>query len=312
MTDPMPRSDGTPETALQALIAAVLRVSLKMTLLRAFRAGLPVAEQRRRLALVSRLTLVPRDVEFRRAERGGVAGEFVTPRDGVPAERAILYLHGGGYCTGSPATHRAITGRLAKLCRASVFAADYRLAPEHPFPAALDDAVAAYRGLLDEAPARPITVAGDSAGGGLSVAAALRLREAGLPRPASLVLLSPWVDLELDHLGPPPSGEVMITRPWIGECARFYLADHDARDPCASPVNADLMGLPPTLVQVGLDEVLLEDARRMVRALREAAVPVTGQEFPRRWHVFQANAGLLADANRALAQVGDFVRAIDR
>jgi len=310
MADTTHRREPAPEPVFERLTAAILRAALQATLLRAFRAGLPVERQRRRLARVTRLTLAPRAAEFRRADCGGVPGEFVCRRGAAAGDRAILYLHGGGYCVGSPATHRAITGRLALLSEATVFAADYRLAPEHPFPAAIEDAVAAYRGLLAEGwQAAAITVAGDSAGGGLAVATSLRLRELGLPLPASLVLFSPWADLELGRLGTPPPGEPMITVPWIRECAGFYLARRDARDPLASPLYAELSGLPPTLVQVGQDELLLSDARRLAQALREAGVAVTCQEFPRRWHVFQANAGLLADADRALALVRDFVRA---
>jgi len=189
-----------------------------------------------------------------------------------------------------------------------VFAADYRLAPDHPFPAAVDDAAAAYRGLLDEGFEPGATViAGDSAGGGLAVATALRLRELGLPQPAALVLFSPWVDLGLLTLGPSPPGEVVITKGWLRACANHYLAGHPADDPLASPIGADLRGLPPTLIQVGEAELLLSDARRLDAALSAAGVAVELQEFPRRWHVFQQNAGVLADADRALDAVAAFV-----
>jgi monoterpene epsilon-lactone hydrolase len=297
---------GTPG---QRAVAGVLRTVLRLTLSRTFRAALPVAQQRRRLALVTRLTLPPRGVEYRATECGGIPGESVTSRGAAPTGRAMLYLHGGGYCLGSPATHRVITGRLASQCEARVFAADYRLAPEYPFPAAVDDAVAAYRGLLAEgyAPAG-LTIAGDSAGGGLAVAAALRLRELGVPLPGALVLFSPWVDLTLSALTPPPSADIMITKPWIEECARFYLAGRPADEPLASPIAADLHGLPRTLIQVGTDELLLSDSRRLHASLVEAGVAATLQEYSRRWHVFQVNAGLLADASRALAGAADFIR----
>jgi acetyl esterase/lipase len=191
-----------------------------------------------------------------------------------------------------------------------VFVPDYRLAPEHAFPAAVDDAVASFRGLLDQGVApHDVVIAGDSAGGGLSLAAALRLRELALPLPRAVVLFSPWVDLSLDQLPSPPSGEVMLTRPWITQCARAYVARADARHPLISPVNADLAGLPPTLIQVGTDEILLGDSRRLRERLRSAGVAVSYEEYPRRWHVFQANAGVLADADRALDAVARFIRA---
>ncbi len=259
---------------------------------------------------MTRLMRTPPGVEIRSAVCGTIPCESLAVRGAEPAGRAVLYLHGGGYCQGSPATHRNITAHLALRSAARVVAADYRLAPERPFPAAVEDAVAAYRGLLAEGFTPGATViAGDSAGGGLAVAAAVSLREAGFPQPAALVLFSPWVDLTLGALGPPPPGEFMITKPWLEECARFYLAGHPATDPLASPVAADLQGLPPILIQVGTDELLLTDSRRLHAALTVAGVEATLQEFAHRWHVFQLNAGLLADANRALATAGAFVRA---
>ncbi len=301
------------ESIAQRFIAAILRATLKWTLLPAFRAGRPIDEQRKRIALVTKLTLPPRGVTFATAECGGVAGEWAVAKGVGLTERALLYLHGGAYCVGSPRTHRAITGRLALRADARVFAADYRLAPEHPFPAAVDDAVAAYRGLLaaGHLPGR-IVIAGDSAGGGLAVATALRLREFGAPLPGALVLFSPWVDLRETLRLRPPAGDVMIAEPWLRECARFYLAGRDAADPLASPIAADLRGFPRTLIQVGSDEILLEDSRRLHAALAAAGVPVALEEYPRRWHVFQINAGVLSDANRALARAGRYARGDDR
>ncbi|MGB7738490.1 MAG: alpha/beta hydrolase [Steroidobacteraceae bacterium] len=296
------------ESRLERLVAAVLRTVLRATLLPTFRAGRPVAEQRRRLALVTRLTLPARGVDFTAATRGGVPGEFAQTRGLATTRGEVLYLHGGAYCVGSPATHRAISSHLARRTSARVFVADYRLAPEHPFPAAVDDAVAAYRALLrDGGSPQRIAIIGDSAGGGLALATALRLRELGEPLPAALVLFSPWVDLGTPDRGVEPAGETMLSRAWTAECARLYLGGRDSNDPLASPINGDLRGLPPMLVQVGQDELLLPDARRLQSALAAAGVPVELQEYPRRWHVFQVNAGVLADADRALAVVARFL-----
>lgn len=298
----------TGESRAQRLTAGVIRGVIRVMVRPILRADIPVEQQRRRLNRIGRITAAPRGVEYRTDECGGVHGESVSPSGPSSRGRAVLYLHGGGYCVGAPATYRVMTGNLARRCTARVFAADYRLAPEHPFPAAVDDALAAYRGLLDEGgdPAATV-IAGDSAGGGLAVAAALRLRELALPLPAALVLFSPWADLGLAALEPPPPGEIMITKAWLGACAAHYLAGHPADDPLASPVNADLRGLPPTLIQVGGDELLLTDARRLGVALRAAGVTVVAQEYPRRWHVFQQHAGILADAGRALDAVTAFV-----
>jgi acetyl esterase/lipase len=292
---------------MERVVAGVLRKVLAAALLPTFRAQRPIESQRRRLEKISALTLAPR-ARYTPAEYGGVRGESVTARTSGEPDRAILYLHGGAFCVGSPRTHRAITGTLARLTGAQVFAADYRLAPEHPFPAALDDALAAYRGLLERGyAAQRVALVGDSAGGGLALSSAIRLRELGAPLPAALVAFSPWVDLgaERDVV---PHGEVMISPPWVAECARLYLAGRDVHDPLASPIYADVRGLPPTLLQVGTDEVLLSDSQRMRDALQAAGVTVGYQEYPRRWHVFQANAGMLADADRALAAVAGFLR----
>ncbi|MEY2919888.1 MAG: hypothetical protein RL261_1193 [Pseudomonadota bacterium] len=297
------------ESSFERLVAAVLRAALRATLLPTFRSGRPIPEQRRRLALVTRLTLPARGVDFTAATCGGVPGEFVQTRGLAAAQGTVLYLHGGAYCVGSPATHRAITSHIARRTAARIFVADYRLAPEHPFPAAVDDAVAAYRALLgDGGSPRRIAIIGDSAGGGLAVATALRLRELGEPLPAALVLFSPWVDLGSPDRGVAPAGEAMLSDAWTAECARLYLGGRHSGDPLASPINGDLRGLPPTLVQVGQDELLLSDSRRLHSALAAAGVPVELQEYPRRWHVFQVNAGVLADANRALDAVAGFLR----
>ena len=301
-------NDVAHESPGQRLVAGATRGMTWVISRSILRAGVPVARQRRWLTRIGRITRAPRGVDYRDCTIGGVAGESAIASGATPPERAVLYLHGGGYCVGAPAASRVITGNLALRCAARVFAAGYRLAPEHPMPAAVDDAVAAYRGLLDEGhePAATV-VAGDSAGGGLAVATALRLRELGLPQPAALVLFSPWGDLRLSALGTPPKGEVVITRAWLEACAAHYLAGHSADDPLASPIGADLRDLPPTLIQVGKDELLLSDARRLTAALMAAGVAVDLQEYPRRWHVFQQNAGVLTDADRALDAAATFV-----
>lgn len=293
----------------ERLVAAVLRAVLRATLRPTFRAGRPIPEQRRRLELITRLTLPARDVDYSAASCAGVPGEVVRTRGVAPGSGVILYLHGGAYCVGSHGTHRSVTSHLARRSGASIFVADYRLAPEHPCPAAVDDAIEAYRGLREQgwSPGQ-IAFVGDSAGGGLALATALRLRELGEPLPAALVLFSPWVDLGNPDRGQPPRGEIMISLPWVQECARLYLAGRDARDPLASPIHGDMRGLPPTMIQVGQDEILLQDSRRLHAALVAANVPAQLAEYPRRWHVFQANAGVLADADRALQLAAGFLR----
>lgn len=288
--------------------AAVTRRMTRFTLGWALQAGLPVARQRSRFTRIAHLSPAPRDVAYRPGvTHGGVPGESVSPPRATRSGRTVLYLHGGGYCVGSSATYRVITGNIARRCAAEVFAADYRLAPEHPFPAAVDDAVAAYRGLLDNGVAPgALVIAGDSAGGGLAIATSVRLRELGLPQPAALVLFSPWPDVSMAGLGPVPSGDV-VSRTFIDDCAAHYLAGHAADEPLASPVGADLRGLPATLIQAGGDELLLPQIRRLHAALLKAGVAAELEEYPHRWHVFQQTAGFLADAGRALDAAAVFV-----
>lgn len=298
----------TADSGAQRLLAGVLRAATRFMARRTFRAGLPIELHRRRVQQATRLTFAPGGTRFVPATCGGIPGEWVCARGHGQAPLVILYLHGGGYVSGSPATHRAITGHLAARCDARVFAADYRLAPEHPFPAALDDALAAYRGLLAEGTdPDDIVIAGDSAGGGLTVATALRLRELALPLPRALVVFSPWTDLGLGHLRL-EADEVLLTLPWLHEGARAYLGTRDAGHPLVSPVLAQLEGLPQTLIQVGTDEILLEDSRRLYERLAAAGVVTCLEEYPRRWHVFHLFAGILADADRALDSVARFTR----
>lgn len=227
------------------------------------------------------------------------------------AERGrLLYLHGGGYVIGSPDTHTGLAGELAARTGLRATSVDYRLAPEHPFPAAVDDGLAAYRDLLAAgADPREIVVAGDSAGGGLSIATLLAAREAGLPQPAAVVVFSPWADLTL-------SGESMRTKedadPIFSEAdvrayADLYIGSGDRSHPLASPVFADLAGLPPMLVQVGADEVLLDDAVRLAARAGAAGVEATLEIGPGLPHVYQTEYGRLDEADAALDRAARFL-----
>ncbi|MEO1901508.1 MAG: alpha/beta hydrolase, partial [Alcanivorax sp.] len=206
-----------------------------------------------------------------------------------------------------PVTHRALTSHLAKLADASVAVADYRLAPEHPFPAALDDAHRAYLALLEKghAPER-LAVAGDSAGGGLTLALLQRLRDEGQPLPACALMFSPWVDLTLAETPPTVPGEAMLNRQWLAFAAEAYAGDQ--RDSAgASPLLGNLDGLPPLLIQTGSDEILANDSERLAEALDGADCDARYQRYPGRWHVFQLHAGMLHDADLALAECRDFL-----
>lgn len=274
-----------------------------------FHPRVPVAFQRRWVGAISGLNPTPR----------GIARTAVT-MDGVPAERldcrgggdiSILYLHGGAYVLGAPRTHRSITGTLAREAGATVFAPRYRLAPEHPCPAAVEDAVAAYRWLLDAGyPANRIVLAGDSAGGGLAVATALALREEGVPLPAALALISPWVDLTLagDSMRERADVEPMLREDDLALAAGLYAGGRGVEDVLCSPLFADLAGLPPMFVQVGGDEILYSDAERLVERAQLAGVAADLRVFDGLWHDFHLHAGVLPEADAALAELAAQLR----
>ena len=236
--------------------------------------------------------------------------------DGVAADRiqhasasghgAVLYLHGGGYVIGSPRAQRVIAAYLARDSGATIYALDYPLAPEHPFPDALDAARRAYEWLLGRGadPAR-LALAGDSAGGGLALATALAVRDTGQPLPAALALLSPWLDLTLsgESLAAMGGADAILTRDWLAECARLYLDGREPEDPACSPLFAELAGLPPILVQVGTREVLLSDGERLAARARDASVDVRLSRFDGLGHGFQIPAGTLRASDEAIAEV---------
>ncbi len=250
-------------------------------------------------------------VSVSQVKLGGVPTEKLRPGTAASAAGAVLYFHGGAYVVGSPVSHRLLTSCLAQASGMTVFAADYRLAPEHPFPAAVEDAVAAYRALLSEG-YRPenIVIGGDSAGGGLTLAAAVSLRDAKLPQPAALVLLSPWADLTLS--GPTMKSKAkvdpMLTEKWLRKMADTYLHGKPAKSPTASPLFANLTGLPPMLIQVGSDEVLLSDSERLAENARAAGVKVDYHLYEDLWHVFQASQKQVPEADEALAEIVGFIR----
>lgn len=240
---------------------------------------------------------------------GAIRGEWIRPPSPKPG--AILYLHGGGYVACSPSTHRPITAALARLTGISVFACDYRLAPEHRFPAALDDTYGAYQWLLRRG-IRPDTMAigGDSAGGGLTLSTLVRIRDAGLPVPAAAICFSPWTDM---------TGSGESARGNDGRCAMFrpenlaqfssaYLNGVSPAHPEASPLFADLHGLPPLLLQVGSTELLLDDARRVHRKIGEAGGESRLEEYDDLFHCWQLLDGIVPEAHTALMQAAAFVR----
>lgn len=251
----------------------------------------------------------PRAVRISPAQISGVPGEWLeAPNSG---DRILLYLHGGGYFGCSAETHRPITAWFA-LHGFRVFAPNYRLAPENPFPAAVDDAAAVYRGLLaeDHSPQQTV-VAGDSAGGGLAVSLMLVLRSAGTPLPAASALFSPWTDLVAtgDSIRTNAARCAMFNGPDVGPSARYYLGNGDPRNPLASPLYADLTGLPPILIHVGADEVLRDDSTRLAEKARAAGVPVELKIWPVVPHAWQLAPHWVPEARQSLQETATFLRA---
>lgn len=243
-------------------------------------------------------------------ELGGVPAEKIAPSNAV-ADRTIFYLHGGGYCVGGCASHRTLASRMAEQAQATAFVVDYRLAPEHPFPAAHDDALAAWRAMLalGRDPARTI-IGGDSAGGGLSVACAVAARDAGLPLPAGLHLISPWANLTNASPAYQAKAETdfIITQQGIDEFAANYLGDGDRRHPKASPLFADLAGLPPMLIQVGSEEVLMSDSVQLAERAGFARVDVTLRIWPDMVHIWPFFA-MLGASGKAIAESTAWIKA---
>jgi epsilon-lactone hydrolase len=243
---------------------------------------------------------------------GAVGGEWVCALGVNPArDKVLIHLHGGGYTAGSAEAYRGLAARLSAACVRPVLAVDYRLAPEHPFPAALDDCVAAYRWLVRNVGVAPadIVIAGDSAGGNFMVATMLRLRSAGEGLPAAAVGLSAQFDMSLsgDSVTSRAHRDPMISPESIRNCAAAYVGSADPRDPLVSPLFADLRGLPPLLLQVGSEEMLRDDNVRMAARAKEAGVSATLEEWPGMIHVWHMFSDRLPDAREALKRIGAFV-----
>jgi acetyl esterase/lipase len=247
------------------------------------------------------------DVLASEVDAGGVPADWVTV-DGSEANRVILYFHGGGYTMGSRNSHRALAGRIARAARARVLLPDYRLAPEHPFPAAVEDATTCWRWLVSEGHAPDqMAIAGDSSGGGLTLATLLALKAAGDPLPACAVGLSPWTDLE----GKGPTAEPgavddpMLTPEGVRSSGRQYAADN-LHNPLASPLYGDLKNLPPLLLQVGTREILLSDSTRFAEKAQAAGVEVTLEiedGLIHVWHMFPD----IPEAQSAIERIGAFI-----
>src|SRR5580698_140098 len=254
---------------------------------------------------------VARDVKCEAVSAGDVPAEWIVPPNAAN-DRVILYLHGGGYVMGSINTHRAMIARIARASEAKALALNYRMAPEDPFPTAVDDATAAYRWLLAQGykPGK-IVISGDSAGGGLTLATLLALRDAGTPLPAAAVTISPWAALEGTgaSVATRAAADPMVDKAGLLRMAQMYAGESERKNPLISPIYADYKGLPPMLIQVGDAEILLDDSTRVAERARAAGIKVELEAWPEMFHVWHVFAKILPEGQQAIDRIGEYVRA---
>ena len=269
-----------------------------------------VEEYREGFERLSARVGVGANTTIKEVDANGVPGELVTA-DRSSDEAVTLYLHGGGYVIGSPLTHRELARRLSVETGGSILVIDYRLAPENPFPAAVEDSVSAYSWLLDRGlEPSSLSIAGDSAGGGLAVATLVSLKDQGIPLPSCGVTLSPWVDMEVigESMSTRADVDPMIQRDGLITMAQTYLNGADPRSPLAAPIYADLTGLPPLLIQVGTRETLYDDAIRLACRAVEAGLRVSFEPWEEMIHVWHLFAPLLDEGQQAIERIGEFIR----
>jgi acetyl esterase/lipase len=254
---------------------------------------------------------IPSGIDVRPTTVGNVAGEWVAAPDAAE-DRVILFLHGGACIMGSPSTHRELAARIAMACAARALVIDYRLAPEHPFPAAVEDAVRAYRWLVEEGLSpEHMVIGGDSSGGGLTLQTLISLRDAASPLPRAAFFLSPqtdWVRFDGESFRTRPRMDPLLTPGMCRFTASCYVGHNDPSTPLLSPAHVDLCKLPPMLIHVGDREILLSDARRLADGAREAGVDVTFKVWEGLWHVFHSSASIVPEARRAISELGMFVQ----
>jgi monoterpene epsilon-lactone hydrolase len=256
---------------------------------------------------VSRSRRLPKGTHIERPTLNGINVEWIAPNGPVP-KSVILYLHGGAWVLGWYHNHRVLAAYIGQASRSRVIAVDYRLAPEHPFPASLDDCLTIYRRLINDG-IKPghIVIAGDSAGANLTLAVLFTLRDAGEPLPAAAVCISPMTDLAFTGRSYHTQKDVLLTEEFARSMSRHYLGNQDVCNPLISPHYGDLTGLPPLLIHAGKDEILLNDAERLTDNARHAGVDVTLTVWPKMWHVWHILAPYLPEATQAINEIGSFV-----
>jgi monoterpene epsilon-lactone hydrolase len=302
-----PKSARRPRPGLH-VPPAVMRLAARQVGRRCLDPALPWPVQRTRLDQLTKTSLLPRGTTITEQAIGGVRAEMVSAR-ASGSQPTVVHFHGGGYCVGSALTPRSWAAHLSAQAGCRVVLPEYRLAPEHPHPAGLQDARAVIKALYGETEPGSVVVSGDSAGGGLALSLILSLRDEGQPLPAGCILLSPWLDLGRDRRAVPELArrDVLLTPEWLDACARAYADPSAWAEPSVSPLRAAHSGLPPLLIQAGTDELLAPDAELLAARASAAGVDVTYTRWPRMWHDFVLQPGLLAAADSALAQAAWFI-----
>jgi len=313
MTAPARRGGwkGTPRASSLRLPPALMRPGIRQIGRRVLDPALAWEVQRSRFDQVMRTSLMPRGTSVTASMLDGVPAEVVTAATARPG-RTVVHFHGGGYCLGSARMMRTWAARLSAQAGCRVVVPEYRLAPGHAYPAALDDARAALNALLTEADPASIVFSGDSAGGGLALALILAMRDAGDPLPAGCILMSPWLDLTIDRRARPAlvRKDLLLSPPWLEACAAAYADPAQWPDPQVSPLRAGHKGLPPLLIQAASDDLLAPDAELLATSAAKASVDVTYTRWPNMWHDFALLPGLLSAADSALAQSAWFVTTV--
>ncbi|MBU0712226.1 alpha/beta hydrolase [bacterium] len=293
---------------MQSLASIAIKSYLKIQ--RALQRGkdLTLSEQRKRLEHFAETFKVSKRVQIESTRINQISAEWITP-DNCPSNTIIMYMHGGAYCAGSLNTHRAFLGRLAMACKCKVFNIEYRLAPEYPYPAALNDVFAVYNYLMKTFPANKIVFAGDSAGGGLAVALAMRSRDDKIALPAACILMAPWVDLSCDNATYQSVGkkDVLLNRKRLKRNARIYAGPEDIRHSYISPVYGNLSGLPPVLIQVGTHDMLLGEAQVLSERLESAGTAVSLEVWPKMMHGWQVLGNLIPESRQAIQKIAEFI-----
>lgn len=298
------------EAAPPDLLTAVTKQVIGWGTRFAFYSGAPLAARRRAIEQLRHITMPADGCELSTGQIDTIPYEFWTPANLNPG-RIIIYSHGGGYMMFSPGTHRGLASRLAQELSAQAIVFDYRLAPEHKFPAAIDDALTVYRYVLSLGyNPRNVIFAGDSAGGGITFGLMIAARDAGLPLPGLAIGLSPWVDMTTSGFSMRENADkdVMLKPDGVAHFATEYMGSQDPKHPYASPLFADLKGLPPIMLQAAGDEILRDDSVRLAAALREAGVKVELDVWPGLFHVFEFAWRWLPQAESGIQKIGDFVR----